>query len=95
MQERSTHRQCFNGRYFVPPTPAGVLGVRSLIAWAPIVVVSIKYRMFVMRGDRTITPAISPMSAVEGPKIATRATAFCHLPPPGVVEPGFQAEIRG
>jgi len=95
MQQRSTHRQCFNGWYFVPPTPAGVLGVRSLIAWALIVVVSIKYLMFVMRGDRTITPAISLMSAVEGLKIATRATAFRDAPAQGVVEPGFQVEIRG
>ena len=35
----------------MPPTPENVLGVLSLIFWALIVVISVKYLLFVMRAD--------------------------------------------
>ena len=44
-------RECFNGPHSVLPTPANVLGVCSLIFWSLIVVVSVKYLIFVMRAD--------------------------------------------
>ena len=42
---------CFTDRYAVAPTPENVLGVLSLVLWSLIVVVSIKYVVFVMRAD--------------------------------------------
>jgi KUP system potassium uptake protein len=42
---------CFGGAYRVDPSPANVLGILSLIFWALIVVISIKYMVFVMRAD--------------------------------------------
>jgi KUP system potassium uptake protein len=44
-------RECFAGPHGYPPTPENVLSVLSLIFWALIVVVSVKYLLFVMRAD--------------------------------------------
>ena len=44
-------RECFHGPHAVEVTRANVLGVLSLIFWALIVVISIKYLTFVMRAD--------------------------------------------
>jgi KUP system potassium uptake protein len=44
-------RECFFGSHSVPPTPLNVLGVMSLIFWSLIIVISIKYLVFVMRAD--------------------------------------------
>jgi KUP system potassium uptake protein len=44
-------RECFHGPHAVEPTPANVLGVLSLVFWALIVVISIKYLVFIMRAD--------------------------------------------
>ena len=44
-------RECFNGPHGVEPTPDNVMGVLSLIFWSLIIVVSVKYLLFVMRAD--------------------------------------------
>jgi len=44
-------RQCFFGSGSVPINAANVLGVLSLIFWALIIVISVKYLIFVMRAD--------------------------------------------
>jgi KUP system potassium uptake protein len=44
-------RECFTGEHGVQPTHENVLGVLSLIFWALIIVVSVKYLVFVMRAD--------------------------------------------
>lgn len=44
-------RQCFFGKYGVAASADNVLGVLSLIAWALILVISIKYLAFVLRAD--------------------------------------------
>ncbi|MBZ4419676.1 potassium transporter Kup [Myxococcus sp. RHSTA-1-4] len=44
-------RECFHGPHSVSATPANVLGVLSLIFWSLIIVVSVKYLIFVMRAD--------------------------------------------
>ncbi|HEX5753158.1 MAG TPA: potassium transporter Kup [Archangium sp.] len=44
-------RECFTGPHGVQATHENVLGVLSLIFWALIVVVSVKYLVFVMRAD--------------------------------------------
>jgi KUP system potassium uptake protein len=44
-------RECFHGPHAIPPTPENVLGVLSLVFWSLIVVISIKYLIFVMRAD--------------------------------------------
>src|SRR6188472_66408 len=44
-------RECFHGPHAIASTPANILGVLSLVFWALIVVISIKYVAFVMRAD--------------------------------------------
>ncbi|HED64724.1 MAG TPA: potassium transporter Kup, partial [Planctomycetes bacterium] len=44
-------RECFAGEGNVPVTPENILGVLSLIVWALVVVVSVKYLAFVIRAD--------------------------------------------
>jgi KUP system potassium uptake protein len=46
-----TIRECFNGSHAVAPTHDNVLGVLSLIIYALIVVISVKYIAVVMRAD--------------------------------------------
>ncbi len=44
-------RECFHSKHGVAPTPENVLGVLSLVTWSLIIVISIKYLVFVMRAD--------------------------------------------
>jgi len=44
-------RICFSERSSTPPTPENVLGVLSLIIWALILLVSVKYLLFVLNAD--------------------------------------------
>ena len=44
-------RECFHGLHRVPVTPVNVLGVLSLIFWSLIIIISIKYLLFVLRAD--------------------------------------------
>jgi KUP system potassium uptake protein len=44
-------RECFLGRTPIPPTPLNILGVLSLIFWSLVLVISIKYLLYVMRAD--------------------------------------------
>src|SRR6187399_365742 len=44
-------RECFYGEHGVAPTSVNVLGVLSLIFWALVLVISIKYITYVMRMD--------------------------------------------
>ena len=44
-------RECFHGPHGIDPSPGNILGVLSLIFWALILVISIKYLVFVMRAD--------------------------------------------
>ncbi len=44
-------RECFHGEHGIAPTPANVMGVLSLIFWALVLVISVKYVSYVMRAD--------------------------------------------
>ncbi len=44
-------KECFAPGHGAEPTPANILGVMSLITWALILVVSVKYLTFVLRAD--------------------------------------------
>lgn len=44
-------RECFSGHHPIPISTGNVLGVLSLIFWSLIVVISIKYLVFVLRAD--------------------------------------------
>jgi len=44
-------RECFRGQHSVPATPENVLGVLSLIFWALVLVISLKYLVLILRAD--------------------------------------------
>jgi KUP system potassium uptake protein len=44
-------KECFNGVHGVEPTAANVIGVLSLIVWALISIVTVKYVCFILRAD--------------------------------------------
>jgi KUP system potassium uptake protein len=44
-------RECFYGEHGIAPTHANVMGVLSLIFWALVLVISVKYVSYVMRAD--------------------------------------------
>jgi KUP system potassium uptake protein len=57
-------RECFFGSHPVPPTPANVLGVLSLIIYALVLVISIKYVALVMRADNQGEGGILALTAL-------------------------------
>jgi KUP system potassium uptake protein len=44
-------RECFFGTHAVPPTHENVLGVLSLIFWSLVIIVTLKYHVYVLRAD--------------------------------------------
>lgn len=44
-------RECFYGDFGIDPTPVNVMGAISLIFWALILVISLKYLTFILRAD--------------------------------------------
>ena len=63
-------RECFHGDYGVEPTPAHVLGVLSLMFWSLVVIISIKYIVFVMRADNRGEGGILSLVALVVPRDA-------------------------
>lgn len=57
-------RECFFGSHSVPPTPENVLGVLSLIIYALVLVISIKYVVIVMRADNQGEGGILALTAL-------------------------------
>jgi len=44
-------RECFHGEYSIPVTQGNVLGVLSLLVWALLLIVTLKYLTFIMKAD--------------------------------------------
>ena len=44
-------RECFTGPHGIRPEPGNVLGVLSLITWALLLIISVKYIGFVLKMD--------------------------------------------
>src|SRR5437763_7575379 len=64
-------RESLHGAHGVPPTPANVLGLLSLFAWALVIVVSVKYLAFVMRADNCGEGGIIALTALVTPTSPT------------------------
>jgi KUP system potassium uptake protein len=66
-------RECFHGPHAIAPTPENVFGVMSLIFWALILIISIKYCVFVLRADNRGEGGILALTALATPiKIVSR-----------------------
>jgi len=66
-------RECFHGPYAVEPTPANVLGVLSLVLWSLILIISIKYLVFVLRADNRGEGGMLALTALLGQSPAGRS----------------------
>ena len=64
-------RECFAGTHPIQPTPGNVLGVLSLIFWALIIVVTIKYLVFVLRADNRGEGGILALMSLVRPRSET------------------------
>jgi KUP system potassium uptake protein len=67
-------RECFHGPHAVAPTHDHVLGVLSLIFWALIIVISVKYLVFVLRADNHGEGGILALTALATPISPTGKT---------------------
>jgi KUP system potassium uptake protein len=63
-----TIRECFFGTHSVPPTHENVLGVLSLVIYALLIVISIKYIVVVMRADNHGEGGILALTALVPPR---------------------------
>ncbi len=61
-------QQCFAGEHPLPVTPANVLGILSLIFWALILIVSVKYLAIVMRASNRGEGGILALMSVAFPE---------------------------
>jgi KUP system potassium uptake protein len=59
-------KECFAAHGGLPVTPGNVLGIASLICWALILVVTLKYVSFVMRADNRGEGGIMALLALAG-----------------------------
>ena len=60
-------RESLHGSHGVPPTPANVFGLLSLIVWSLILVISVKYLGFVMRADNGGEGGVIALTALVTP----------------------------
>jgi KUP system potassium uptake protein len=61
-------RACFLGDHPIPVTSGNVLGVLSLVSWALIITISIKYLVYVMRADNEGEGGILALMALLSPR---------------------------
>ena len=60
-------RECFHGPHAVAVTRANVFGVLSLVFWAMVIVVSVKYLVFILRADNDGEGGILSLAALVVP----------------------------
>jgi KUP system potassium uptake protein len=57
-------RECFHGEYGITVSPANVLGVLSLMFWALLMIVTLKYLIFVLRADNQGEGGVMALTAL-------------------------------
>ncbi len=60
-------RECFHGPHAIAATPANILGVLSLIFWSLVIVISLKYMVFILRADNHGEGGILSLAALATP----------------------------
>jgi KUP system potassium uptake protein len=60
-------RECFHGLHAIALTPGNVFGVLSLIFWSLIIVITIKYIVFILRADNHGEGGILALTALATP----------------------------
>ena len=57
-------RECFHGEYGIAVSPANVLGVLSLMFWSLLMIVTLKYLIFVLRADNQGEGGVMALTAL-------------------------------
>lgn len=60
-------RESFHGPHAIPPTPTNIYGVLSLVFWSLMVVITLKYIVFIMRADNRGEGGILALTALATP----------------------------
>ena len=60
-------RECFHGPHSIVPSPANILGVLSMIFWSLVIVISVKYLVFVLNADNHGEGGILSLTALATP----------------------------
>ncbi len=68
-------RECFHGEYGIAVTQGNVLGVLSLIFWALLIIVTIKYLAFILRADNEGEGGVLALAALVKAKDAATKSA--------------------
>ena len=76
-----TIRECFFGTHPVPPTSENVLGVLSLVVYALLIIISIKYIAIVMRADNQGEGGILALTALIPSRDGNTADRFAATRP--------------
>jgi len=63
-------RECFFGPHAMPVTRDNIFGVLSLVFWSLILVISVKYLVFVMRADNRGEGGIMSLMSLISPRVA-------------------------
>ncbi|PKN90518.1 MAG: potassium transporter Kup, partial [Chloroflexi bacterium HGW-Chloroflexi-6] len=61
-------RECFHGQYAITASAGNILGVLSLIFWALLLIVSVKYLGFILRADNEGEGGVLALTALIKPK---------------------------
>ncbi len=66
-------RECFHGTYAIETTRANILGVLSLVLWALLIVVTLKYLSYILRADNRGEGGIIALTALINPERRSRS----------------------
>jgi KUP system potassium uptake protein len=72
-------RECFSAEHGLHPTPANILGILSLVFWSLVIVISVKYLLFVMRADNRGEGGILALMSLVRPRRSIRRGALLAL----------------
>jgi KUP system potassium uptake protein len=72
-------RECFAAEHHLTPTPENILGILSLIFWSLVIVISVKYLVFVMRADNRGEGGILALMSLVRPRRSVRRTSLLGL----------------
>src|SRR5471030_37612 len=82
-----TLRECFSDNYGIAVRPDAVFGFLSLIFWILILIVSLKYLLYVMRADDTGEGGIMTLMSLAGRNTKPRTTTLIVVL--GLIGSGF------
>ncbi len=72
-------RECFSKEHGLAVTPENILGILSLVFWSLVIVISIKYLVFVMRADNRGEGGILALMSLVRPRRSFRRGALLSL----------------